>query len=231
MEARSGVSTAASLITGIVRNPRVLHQLLVSEPAGAPWLVRASGKLGAEDLARNAAAAATAVSANHPQYSVLRTSAAHATGLLEEDPAKLNAAARLSPEPWCRASAREGMARSLARRRSDRNTAIAMLESVVDTYTEVGATRDVSRVVNTLRELGVRRVAVRPVERECASPHGLTKTEFAVAELVSQGHTNNEVGRQLFISQHTVAFHLKKVFQKMNIASRVELAATWKAMR
>lgn len=52
--------------------------------------------------------------------------------------------------------------------------------------------------------------------------------EFAVAELVSQGHTNNEVGRQLFISRHTVAFHLKKVYQKMSITSRVELAASWK---
>jgi DNA-binding CsgD family transcriptional regulator len=69
------------------------------------------------------------------------------------------------------------------------------------------------------------------VEREGLLPHGLTNTEFAVAELVSQGHTNNEVGRQLFISRHTVAFHLKKVYQKMSIASRVELAASWKAIQ
>ena len=56
----------------------------------------------------------------------------------------------------------------------------------------------------------------------------LSPREREIARMVSQGYTNNEVGRQLFISRHTVAFHLKKVFQKMNITSRVELAAAWK---
>ena len=61
--------------------------------------------------------------------------------------------------------------------------------------------------------------------------HQLMLLPPSLEELVSQGHTNNEVGRQLFISRHTVAFHLKKVYQKMSIASRVELAASWKAMQ
>jgi DNA-binding CsgD family transcriptional regulator len=84
-------------------------------------------------------------------------------------------------------------------------------------------------VVNKLRELGVRRGAIRAVAGEGALPHGLTSAEFAVADLVSRGHTNNEVGRQLFISRNTVAFHLKKVFQKMSVTSRVELAVSWNA--
>ena len=118
----------------------------------------------------------------------------------------------------------------LAERGPDRGEAIRVLESVLGTYTAVGATRDAARVVNKLREHGVRRGAIRTVESEATRPHGLTNTEFAVAELVSQGHTNCEVGRQLFISRHTVAFHLKKVFQKLNITSRVELAAAWKVL-
>lgn len=231
VEARSGVTSAAGLIAGIVTNPLVLRQLLVSEPAAASWLVRASSELGAHDLAKLVVTAASAAAVEHPRFSVIRGSALHAAGLLEEDTGKLYEAANLYPDRWCGASAREDMAGLLAKRRSERANTIRIFESALGAYTAVGATRDASRVVNKLREFGVRRGAIRTVEREGLLPHGLTNTEFAVAELVSQGNTNNEVGRQLFISRHTVAFHLKKVYQKMNVASRVELAATWKAMK
>jgi DNA-binding CsgD family transcriptional regulator len=226
-EARSGVDRVAGLIAGIVTTPLVLRQLLVSEPAAASWLVRASGKLGAHDLAKSAVTAASAASAKHPRFGVIRGAALHAAGLLEGDAGKLLEAATLYPDRWCGASAREDMAGLLAKRRSERENMIRIFETALGTYTAVGAIRDASRVANKLRDFGVRRGAIRTVEREGLLPQGLTDTEFAVAELVSQGHTNSEVGRQLFISRHTVAFHLKKVYQKMNIVSRVELAANW----
>ncbi|MFF5221519.1 LuxR C-terminal-related transcriptional regulator [Micromonospora sp. NPDC000212] len=228
-EARGGVDRAAGLIAGIVTNHLVLRQLLVSEPAAASWLVRASRKLGAQDLAEAAVAAADAASAAHPGFSVVRGAALHAAGLLEEDSSKLLEAANIYPDRWCGASAREDLADLLAKRRSERNDTVRIFESALHSYTAVGAARDASRVANKLREFGVRRGVIRTVEREGHLPHGLTNTEFAVAELVSQGHTNNEVGRQLFISRHTVAFHLKKVYQKMSLTSRVELAASWRS--
>ncbi|WP_345031111.1 helix-turn-helix transcriptional regulator [Kutzneria kofuensis] len=230
-EARGGVDNAAGLIAGIVTHPFVLRQLLVSEPAAASWLVRASGKLGARDLAQAVVIAACAASGKQSRFGVVRAAALHAAGLLEKDSCKLLEAANLYPDRWCGASAREDLAGLLAARRSERNNTIHILESALGAYTAVGATRDASRIVNKLRDFGVRRGAIRAVERDGDLPHGLTNTEFAVAELVSQGHTNNEVGRQLFISRHTVAFHLKKVYQKMSVASRVELAASWKAMQ
>nr|AXL05454.1 LuxR family transcriptional regulator [uncultured bacterium] len=230
-EARTGVGSAAGLIAGIVTNPFVLRQLLVSEPAAASWLVRAANTLGAHDLAKETVNAAYAASVENSRLSVIRAAASHAAGLLEGDPAKLCEAANLYPDQWCGASAREDMARLLAERRSERDNTIRIFESALGAYTAVGATRDASRVVNKLRDLGVRRGTIRAAERDGDLPHGLTNTEFAVAELVSQGHTNNEVGRQLFISRHTVACHLKKVYQKMSIASRVELAASWKSMQ
>jgi DNA-binding CsgD family transcriptional regulator len=227
MEARSGVESAAGLIDGIVTNPVVLRQLLVSEPGAASWLVRACGKLGAQDLAEMLVEAASAAYVQHSRLSVVRGSALHAAGLVERNVGKLREAANIYPDRWCEASAREDMAGLLAERSSERGNAIRAFESALDAYTAVSATRDASRVVNKLRDFGVRRGATRVAEREGILPHGLTNTEFAVAELVSQGHTNNDVGRQLFISRHTVAFHLKKVYQKMDIVSRVELAATW----
>jgi DNA-binding CsgD family transcriptional regulator len=230
-EARSGVGSAAGLLAGIVTNPSVLRQLLVSEPAAASWLVRTAVKLGAHDLARDAVTTAAAVAAEHPRFSVIRGASLHAAGLLAGDHATLLDAANLYSDRWCAASAREDMAGLLATQRSERDNTICIYESALGIYSAVGATRDASRVVNKLRDFGVRRGAIRAVERDGGLPHGLTNTEFAVAELVSQGHTNNEVGRQLFISRHTVAFHLKKVYQKMSVASRVQLAAIWKAMQ
>ncbi|MEU5259273.1 helix-turn-helix transcriptional regulator [Amycolatopsis sp. NPDC021455] len=230
-EARGGVAGAAGLITGIVTNPVALRQLLVSEPAAASWLVRATGKLGERDLAGVVVATAAEVSAKHARFPVTRAAALHAAGIREGDFPRLSEASNLYPDRWCGASALEDMAGVLAARRSERANAIRVLESALDTYTAVGANRDAARVVNKLRDFGVRRGVARAGECEGNLPHGLTGTEFAVAELVSRGHTNDEVGRQLFISRHTVAFHLKKVYRKMNVTSRVELAVNWNTAR
>ena len=52
----------------------------------------------------------------------------------------------------------------------------------------------------------------------------LTDSERTVAELVGRGFTNRETGRRLSVSRHTVDFHLRRVFTKLGIVSRVELA-------
>lgn len=52
----------------------------------------------------------------------------------------------------------------------------------------------------------------------------LTDSERAVAELVAEGLTNREAGRRVYLSRHTVDSHLRQIFRKLNITSRVELA-------
>jgi DNA-binding CsgD family transcriptional regulator len=52
----------------------------------------------------------------------------------------------------------------------------------------------------------------------------LTDAERTVAELVARGLTNKETGRQMFLSHHTVDCHLRRVFRKLGVSSRVELA-------
>ena len=52
----------------------------------------------------------------------------------------------------------------------------------------------------------------------------LTDSELAVARLVAQGLTNREVAEQLFVSPHTVSSHLRSVFAKLEINSRIALA-------
>jgi DNA-binding CsgD family transcriptional regulator len=52
----------------------------------------------------------------------------------------------------------------------------------------------------------------------------LTESEFAVVSLVAQGATNREVVERLYLSPYTVNSHLRHVFGKLGIRSRVELA-------
>jgi DNA-binding CsgD family transcriptional regulator len=53
----------------------------------------------------------------------------------------------------------------------------------------------------------------------------LTPQERQVALMVSDGLSNREVAAQLFLSTRTVDFHLRNVFRKTGVSSRVELAA------
>jgi len=55
----------------------------------------------------------------------------------------------------------------------------------------------------------------------------LTPTETRVAELVAAGGTNREVADALFLSVHTIEANLKRIYRKLGIRSRTELASTF----
>ncbi|MEY2478360.1 MAG: hypothetical protein QOG87_3675 [Actinomycetota bacterium] len=51
----------------------------------------------------------------------------------------------------------------------------------------------------------------------------LTAAERAIVDNVASGLTNREVGQRLLLSRHTVGFHLRSIFRKLDVRSRVEL--------
>ncbi len=79
-------------------------------------------------------------------------------------------------------------------------------------------------VARMLRQLGVRRRHWASEQRPAAGWASLTDIEQATARLVAEGLTNQRIAGQLFISTHTVAFHLRQMFRKLDIRSRVDLA-------
>ena len=63
-----------------------------------------------------------------------------------------------------------------------------------------------------------------PAAAPAAGTATLSERETVVLEAVARGLSNREIGRQLWISEQTVKFHLRNVYRKLGISSRTEAA-------
>jgi DNA-binding CsgD family transcriptional regulator len=107
----------------------------------------------------------------------------------------------------------------------DRNTAVAALDAARDRYTELGAVGAAARVQRVLQAAGVRRRRWAAVARRPDSGwDALTVMERRIALLVAEGHTNRSAAEELVLSPSTINTHLRAVFTKLDVHSRVQLA-------
>lgn len=223
IEAQKGPHAAIDVCARIYHEIPTRRWLLTGDLALTPWLVRTA--LAAHDHARAAAVTAVAeeIAVNSHEIRAARIVAAHARGLLTRDAGLLREAGDGHVDVWLRATAAEDLAVLLASTAQDGEAIEVLGQSLAD-YERAGATRDTARIRHRLRRLGVRRrhwtTVVRPVE----GWDSLTGTERSISELVAEGLTNREAAERMFISAHTVAFHLRHIFRKLSIGSRVELA-------
>jgi DNA-binding CsgD family transcriptional regulator len=105
------------------------------------------------------------------------------------------------------------------RRESRPADASEELRAAYTLFTEFGSESYAERARVELRATGDR---TSKGSRESAAR--LTPQEAQVARLVTEGRSNTEVAAQMFISSSTVEYHLHKVFRKLGIRSRTQLA-------
>jgi DNA-binding CsgD family transcriptional regulator len=226
-EARTGAESLAEAFGPLCAEVLRHRWTLVADPAAAAWLVRTAHALGDRRTAERVVAATELLATDNPDIPAARAAAAHARGLLDGSAESLERAAGTHTDPWARASATEDLALLLvpygAEDTDARRRTIATFDAALAAYEAMDAARDAARVRRRLRRLGVRRRHWTHTDRPVSGWDSLTDTERAVSELVVQGLTNRQVADQLFMSAHTVAFHLRHVFRKLEIGSRVEL--------
>ena len=109
---------------------------------------------------------------------------------------------------------------SVQRRRGHKAEARATLERAVAVLDQSGAVIWCGRAHRELGRIGGR-----------STPSGaqLSATEARIAELVATGHSNAEVANTLHVSRKTVEWNLSKIYRKLGVRSRTELAARGKS--
>ena len=122
------------------------------------------------------------------------------------------------------ARARVFAGRALAQA-GDADRAAAELERAGAAFDAFGASRYRAEAERELRKLG-RRIhrRTRPGATDTVGVAALTERELELARLVVERKTNPEIAAALFLSQKTVETHLRNIFRKVGVTTRVELA-------
>jgi DNA-binding CsgD family transcriptional regulator len=105
------------------------------------------------------------------------------------------------------------------RRARRRTAAREQLRSALERFESLGAELWAERARMELRASGE-----RSRRRDPSTLDELTPQEVQIAQLVAEGGTNRAIAAQLFLSPRTIDFHLRNMFRKLGISSRVELA-------
>jgi DNA-binding CsgD family transcriptional regulator len=151
----------------------------------------------------------------------LRAAAAHAEAVLGPERGAerrfRDALERAQARPFDRARLELAYAEWL--RRHDRTEpARRVLHRAHATFAALGTEPLAGRTARALAALG-------DDERRADGPwRKLSPQEAQIARLVAEGLSNREIGQQLFLSHRTVGSHLYRIFPKLDITSRVELA-------
>jgi sigma-54 dependent transcriptional regulator, acetoin dehydrogenase operon transcriptional activator AcoR len=90
-------------------------------------------------------------------------------------------------------------------------------EKVLDGGDPIGIMLEIRAAAHLEVDLGDSTIGPRPRRT------GLTGAEQGVAELVVDGFTNKQIAERLFISAYTVDSHLRSIFKKLGVSSRLEL--------
>lgn len=231
--ARALVTEAAGdLIGAKTALARTWNELIDAGVAGyvvdlGPDLVRLSVDTGDLAQAEAATVAVEQLAAINGQLARTAGAALHCRGMETADHRLLSEAAsslERSCRPFEAARAGEDAAAALAQAEEPAQ-ARRHYDQALRRYEELEARRAIGRTESRMRELGLRRGPRAKQARPAVGWASLTTTERAVADLAARGLTNPQIAQRLFVSRHTVHTHVSHVLAKLQLTSRVELAA------
>jgi DNA-binding CsgD family transcriptional regulator len=120
---------------------------------------------------------------------------------------------------WPFGQARTELAYGEFLRRARRRTeARAQLRAALERFEALGAAPWADRAAGELRATGE-----TARKRDASTLDQLTPQELQIARLVAEGGRNRDIAARLFLSPKTVEYHLRKVFQKLDIGARADL--------
>ena len=225
-ESRGDYGRALPLVRDVMDRRRGVRHRWRWQPG---WLVvatRCAVRGGDAALAAELESLTAALAERNPQVASILGIAEHVRGLVRMDVAALERATRLlerSPRPFLFADAEADYGQTLLAS-GRRDAGVAVLDRAWDRFHGLGAISDAERVQRALQTTGVRRA--RWASRKLKPLTGwdsLTATEQRVAKLIFEGHTNRSAANALALSSHTVATHLRAIFGKLGVNSRVQL--------
>jgi DNA-binding CsgD family transcriptional regulator len=183
-------------------------------------------RAGADGFTEEVVALAEIGAGRNPGVPSLAGTALQLRGAARRDLPLLRRAAGVlarSPRPLVRAGGYEDLGFELVARDRRREGA-AVLDQSWNIYRESGATGPMRALQDRMRKAGFRRA-----QWQCAEPRpgsgwpSLTQAETRVARLIGSGYTNKAASEALGISVNTTGTHLRSVFAKLGVRSRVQL--------
>jgi DNA-binding CsgD family transcriptional regulator len=189
-------ATVAASIERLDRSPeQLLVPMFAQLPGSAAWCARQARRGGARSLLDRIATIASEVQRLNPGLTQLGLAEQHVRGLQTSDPAALAVAATEQEHGWARACAANDLAEMV-----QRSPAGAVVASSPRRSTKLKGT----------------------ITDQLGQP--LSAREQQVAQLVVEGLTNQQISSRAQCSPHTVNFHIRNIFRKLGIHSRIEIA-------
>jgi DNA-binding CsgD family transcriptional regulator len=196
------------------------------KPGWTRMLMRTGLAAGDTDFAARVVEVAEEGAQRNPGVATFEAIAQDLRGLLDHDLDRLAQAAEIvtrSPRPLVRAGVFEDYGRELLAA-GDRTGGGDRLDQAWALYDEAGARARRSAVQQAMRATGIRRSWWASAQsRPSGGWASLTEAEIRVARLIADGHTNKSAASELGVSANTVGTHLRSVFAKLDVCSRVQL--------
>ena len=196
------------------------------KPGWMPMLARTGLAAGDAGFAARAVELAEEGARRNPGVATFEAIAQGLRGLLDHDLDRLARAADVvtrAPRPLVRAGVFQDYGRALLTA-GELTSGGERLDQAWALYDEAGACGCRTAVQQAMRAAGIRRsrwVSAQP--RPSDGWASLTEAEARVARLIADGHTNKSAAGQLGLSANTVGTHLRSVFGKLDVRSRVQL--------